>query len=289
MPAFVLRTFAVLILAGLASVLPARAADDYDACAGFIDSVPATITSQGVWCLRKDLSTAIASGSAITIATNNVTIDCNGFKLGGLAAGPVSLAWGIYASERRNVAVRGCNIRGFHYGILIFGGAGHLVEDNRIDRSLFTGIHLHGDNSRVLRNAVYNTGGALGYREARGIDASAEVAENAVSGLFADLDAGVLFGIGASGAGTSVRDNSVTGFTMDAVQGGQASYAYGIKLDAPGIRASGNHVDSGASAVPGTGLYTEDDIPGYCLHNTVGGFAEPIDADCAGSDNLFLP
>src|SRR5690606_14995164 len=86
MPAFALRTFAVLILAGLASVLPARAADDYDACAGFIDSVPATITSQGVWCLRKDLSTAIASGSAITIATNNVTIDCNGFKLGGLAA-----------------------------------------------------------------------------------------------------------------------------------------------------------------------------------------------------------
>ena len=41
----------------------------------------------------------LAGGAAITIATNNVTIDCNGFKLGGLSAGPSTFANGIQASE----------------------------------------------------------------------------------------------------------------------------------------------------------------------------------------------
>ena len=37
-------------------------AETYQTCAGFIDALPATITTQGVWCLRKDLGTAMASG-----------------------------------------------------------------------------------------------------------------------------------------------------------------------------------------------------------------------------------
>jgi hypothetical protein len=68
-------------------VPPAQAAESYDNCSGYIDSVPAVIATQGTWCLRKDLSTAQTSGNAIEIAANNVVIDCNDFKLGGLAAG----------------------------------------------------------------------------------------------------------------------------------------------------------------------------------------------------------
>ncbi|HEY0661599.1 MAG TPA: hypothetical protein VGD21_09825, partial [Lysobacter sp.] len=69
-----------ILLAGPVAPAPAQAAQSYDNCTGFIDSLPATITTQGTWCLRKDLSTAMSSGNAITIATNNVTIDCNDFK-----------------------------------------------------------------------------------------------------------------------------------------------------------------------------------------------------------------
>src|SRR5690606_9034000 len=86
------RLLAVLLLAGLLAIpSPARAAESYDSCAGYIDSLPATISQQGVWCLRKNLSTNISTGHAITIAANNVTIDCNDFKIGGLAAGNGSL------------------------------------------------------------------------------------------------------------------------------------------------------------------------------------------------------
>ena len=95
---------------------PLRAAESYDNCTGFIDSVPATIATQGVWRLRAHLGTAITTGAAINIAANNVTIDCNDFKLGGLAATDASAAMGISASGRQNATVRRCQLRGFFQG-----------------------------------------------------------------------------------------------------------------------------------------------------------------------------
>src|SRR4249920_3466180 len=80
----------------------AHAAQSYDNCTGFITSLPAVITTQGTWCLKQDLATTVTSGSAITINTNNVTIDCNDFKLGGLGAGLATLANGIYSLNRVN-------------------------------------------------------------------------------------------------------------------------------------------------------------------------------------------
>ena len=67
-----------------------------------------------MWCLRHDLSTSIVSGQAIDIQANNVAIDCNDFKIGGLAAGNGSMAVGIHALTRQNATVRHCNIRGFY-------------------------------------------------------------------------------------------------------------------------------------------------------------------------------
>src|SRR6187200_130915 len=128
------RLLALLLLLPAAPI--ALAAEGYDACTGFIDSLPATITTQGTWCLRKDLSTAIAAGTAITLATNNVTLDCNGFKLGGLSGGADSQATAVSALERLNIAVRHCSIRGFSVGVSLAGlsTGGHLVEDNRFDQ-----------------------------------------------------------------------------------------------------------------------------------------------------------
>src|SRR5690606_3094851 len=147
-----------VLLAGLSAVPGKANAETYATCTGFIDSLPATISTQGVWCLRKNLSTAITEGSAIVIATNNVTIDCNGFKVGGLAGGEYTLAMGIRATDRQNVTVRHCNVRGFYCGVQL-SGAGHLVEDSRFDNSSYAGIYVRGDNNLVRRNRVYDTGG----------------------------------------------------------------------------------------------------------------------------------
>lgn len=150
----------LLALPGLGWPFASHAAESYDNCTGFVDSLPAVISTQGTWCLRQDVATPIASGNAITVNTNNVTIDCNDFKIGGLAAGVSTNAYGIYSANRQNTTVRNCNIRGFRHGIRLDGsGAGHLVEDNRLDNNTFNGIFVRGDGSTVRRNIVGDTGG----------------------------------------------------------------------------------------------------------------------------------
>ena len=109
----------------------ARAAASVDSCTGYVPSLPATITTHGTWCLAKDLSTGITSGAAITVTTNNVTIDCGGYKIGGLPAGPGTGTTGIQALGRQNTTVRDCAVRGFLRGISLEGN-GQVVVGNRV-------------------------------------------------------------------------------------------------------------------------------------------------------------
>ena len=277
------------LLASLAWFSPAQAAQSYDNCTGFIDSLPATISTQGTWCLDKNLGTAITSGNAITIATNNVTIDCNDFKIGGLAAGDASNAKGIYAGSRQNATIRHCNVRGFYQGIHLDGGAGHLVEDNRLDNNLHIGIHVIGYNSLVQHNRVYDTGGRTGFANVYGIFADGDLIDNTVSGLFADDSSGELQGITAMSPGALVRDNRVSGFATTAGDGGAVSSSYGIWLAGDYQRASGNHVSGDPmTAASGTGIATVESSS-YCLDNTIGGFTTNIDVNCISDGNLTAP
>lgn len=162
------------LLAGLWATAPSDArAETYNTCKGFITSLPATISTQGTWCLSQDVTTAITSGSAIEITTNNVTIDCNNFKIGGLAAGDASRTLGIHSLDKLNITIRNCTIRGFYGGTWLQGGAstsgGHLVEDNRFDNNLQTGLEVQGDGSTVRGNFIYDTGGAVGQTSAHGL------------------------------------------------------------------------------------------------------------------------
>jgi parallel beta-helix repeat protein len=174
------------------------AAESYDNCTGFIDSLPAYISSQGTWCLRKDVGTSITSGAAILIETNNVTIDCNGFKIGGLAGGPGTMAIGIHPyAGLNNTTVRNCRVRGFWLGIATEGGGGHLIESNQFDGNTEVGISVYSPNSTVRHNMVMDTGGgtatangAQGIVVSGGVDALDNTVVGVVSNdLQADNDA----------------------------------------------------------------------------------------------------
>lgn len=221
MTRFVLNFLLLLVACTLAAPPAVHAAQSYDSCAGFITSLPATISTGGTWCLKQDLATAITSGKAITINSNNVTIDCNEFKLGGLAAGAGTQAYGIYASDRKNATVRNCNIRGFQSGIELIGSNsfGHTVEDNRLDGNTYIGMLVRGDSSVVRRNRVYNTGGSTVAFYAWGIytQGAVDVLDNTVSG------ATVLTGSNGSAVGIQtesassrvIAGNSVRGLAKD--------------------------------------------------------------------------
>jgi len=141
-----------------------------------ITSLPYTITTQGIYCLTSDLSTGMTSGSAITIATNNVVIDLNGHKLGGLAAGPGTYARGILAYQRKNITIRNGTVRGFVVGIALWDDSpfttsqGHLVEGIRADLNTYYGIYVEGQGNVIQNNQVVSTGGTqTGATDAYGI------------------------------------------------------------------------------------------------------------------------
>ena len=187
------RALAALVLAAC-SFMPATAsaAESFDSCKGYIDSLPATITTQGTWCLRQDLSTSINTGNAITVATNNVTIDCNDYKLGGLAAGLGTNAVGIGSMQRNNITVRNCNVRGFWIGINLAYNAGDtvpttgdVVENNRIDGSTRIGISVDADGATIRGNTVVDTGGNTGAENAIAIHThfGTDVIDNLIDGV----------------------------------------------------------------------------------------------------------
>ncbi len=198
----------LVLLAFVLGAAPARA--ETVNCTA-ITALPAVITVQGVYCFTGDLATAITSGIAIDIQTNNVVLDLNGFKLGGLAAGPGTTANGIHALNRQNITIKNGTIRGFLEGIVIIdtgASQGHVVEDIRADQNTHTGFDVHGSGNIVRNNQVVATGGSTAF----GVNASAT-------------------GIRVFGAGPRVLNNDVIttvkqgtgiarGIFLDSVTGG---------------------------------------------------------------------
>jgi len=274
----------LLFLALLATAAPARAAGSFEGCSGFIDSVPATINTQGVWCLRGDLSTAINSGAAITIAVNNVTLDCNRFKLGGLAAGPASNAIAVF-SESSNATVTNCNIRGFRIGVYFEGGGGHLIETNRFDNILSTAIALLGQGSTIRDNRIYDTGGSTLFPDgANAIIATGgiDIINNYILFVSAPGATTITSGISASFSGSgSIWNNRVSGVAHNGA-GGQS---YGIRV-ASSTRVVLRDNDVKGNAGPGSTGISCGNNQATALGNVVAGYASAI-VNCAQSGNYI--
>lgn len=226
---FNLLAISALVFSGASQM--AGAAESYDNCTGFIDSVPTTITTQGTWCLRHDLSTAITNGNAITVGTSNVTVDCNGFKIGGLAAGTSTTTRGVSATDRLNVTVRHCNIRGFSMGVELISfanGGNYTVERNRIESSRTIGIRVAGDGTVVRSNIVRDTGGSTIFAaEAHGIHTygAVDVLDNTVHGVNGDVGVYGIYTI--SNPSGSISGNRVRGITQTGVGEASGIYNYG--------------------------------------------------------------
>ncbi len=181
-----------------------------------IVSVPVTITVPGHYCLKRDLGTGMSSGQAIRIEANYVTIDLNGFKLGGLAAGPSTQATGIYAYGYGNITIRNGTVRGFRTNIAIVSTGdgssttGHIVENIRSENARSVGMDVGGWRVLVRDNFIVNTlnpaeNTVIGLRiaDSRG----SVVSGNVVTGVLAETGA---IGIYLSGAnGVLVEGNRV--------------------------------------------------------------------------------
>lgn len=273
----------LLLFAGLA-LFPVRseAAQSLDACVGYIDSVPATITTQGVWCLRQDLNTANTYGAAISIAANNVTIDCNGFKLGGLAGGFGTQATGIDAYNQSNSTVRHCNVRGFRFGVFLYTSdltslGGHVVEDNRFDNNRSRALVIRGTGSVVRRNQVIDTGGST-YEagSATGIETQGaiDILDNTISGVvpFADNGTGSATGIYASSnPDGNISGNRVRGLVHIGAAGGTAGIltAGGTHMSLRGNDVVGDDHGTGLTCSNGGSRAKDNIVNGFTFGNSI--------------------
>ncbi|HEY0661018.1 MAG TPA: hypothetical protein VGD21_06845 [Lysobacter sp.] len=257
----------LLVLLGVAwFAAPAKAAESYDNCTGFIESLPATISTQGTWCLRKHLYTSMTSGAAITVATDNVTIDCNNFRVSGLGAGAVTYASGIANNrdqwdstlQRNNTIVRRCRIQGFAYGANLYG-AGVLVENNRFDHNQ-GGINVIGTGSSSacwIRGNFVNDGseGIRGYR--------CNVQDNTVSNITGNSDYYQTPVIGIYVADGIVQGNRINGLLNTNLADG---WTVGIKMASGGIvrrNTLTNAISVRGQGIRGGTICRENDIQGY--------------------------
>ena len=255
-------------LLGMGYALPAAA--ETTECTN-ITSIPTTITTQGVYCLKQHVSGSLASGAAITVNTNNVTIDCNEFKVGNLAAGLGTSAVGISASGRNNVTVRNCGIRGFRTGVGLTDGL-YQVLSNRFDHNTQTAVLVSGDGSVVRGNNVIDTGGStvMGVNEFHGVltEGDVDVADNLISGVVATIGGTrTVYGIRGSDMDSSfIRSNRVNNLAPSGLLGNRRGIF---------ILSGTNNSVVGNTLVMGTGLLATDTAIrcGSSLAGVIGGVA----------------
>lgn len=133
--------FLALVGAALLMAAPVLAAGDFYVIAGGgppvgtkITSLPAdglTISNPGFYFLTGNL-TYSGTGKAITVSSDNVTIDLMGFRLSGPGSG--SSTYAIYMFGYNNVEVRNGSLDGWVWGLYDWGsGSGHRAFNLRAE------------------------------------------------------------------------------------------------------------------------------------------------------------
>lgn len=253
-----------LLSAASATAGVADSGGEGGSCTAFIDALP-TITAPGRYCLHRDLTAAITSGSAISIAADDVTLDCGDFRIGGAPAAWSSATTGVHAdSNRRGAIVRGCQVRGFGRGIVLLG-ANSLVERNRVESSVIRGIDMGSGSGAIVRhNIVLNTGGGS---SAVGINANASamayVTDNEVIGVHPADTSLSRSAIGISVMSGVVRGNQVSGL----LAGRPEDNLIGIRIGARGLVSGNAVIQTGATL--GKGIDGGSSAQTVCRDNDV--------------------
>lgn len=140
-----------------------------------ISTAPVIITNPGSYYLTTNLT--VATGTAITIATNEVTLDLNGFTIA--SAAPSAGGYGIHLENgARNVMICNGYVRGtatndaqgnfggggFSYGIAYSGAqpANVLVWRVSVSRCVSFGINLGTDTPTRVEDCQVQTAGGIG-------------------------------------------------------------------------------------------------------------------------------
>ena len=231
-----------------------------------ISSAPFTITSPGSYYLTTNLT--VSGGDAITIATDGVMLDLNGFRITSTATVVTGTGIAINAGMR-DLAIRNGFVQGgvTNNGSGLFSGSGFengilgnpyntRVSGVSVSGCLYEGIYLYGGNGTVVESCTARTVGDTG------IQASIVTASEAT-----DCGAYAIYGLAvsdcqgqANGSGTGLygfrtaqncygsSSGSGTGLFSNQAQNCQGNSSSGIGLSATQAQ------NCQGQSVSGTGL-----------------------------------
>lgn len=179
-----------------------------------IDYVPITILEPGSYCLVKSLDVNAASGAAISIESDDVSIDLAGNTLRN-SYGADTRAAGVSARDRFNVTVSGGTLVGFDQGVLLVAtgdrcsrlGKWYRVDRMNIQDSRTYGIRMSGCNLVAHSNWVARVG-TFGEGNPKGISMDGtqiSIVDNDVQGVLGNWY--VSYGIHV-GSGTGVVEGN---------------------------------------------------------------------------------
>lgn len=234
-----------------------------------ISLAPFTITNSGSYYLTGNLR--VTTGSAITIATNNVTIDLNGFTISSVA-NPASGAGILLNSRVRNISIFNGFIQGgvtnnnlgAYSGIGFTSGidqTGILPANVRVSQVSVQGCLSHGikfvaGNSTLVESCTVLTVGGIGINASvvrgcvvsdcggDGIQANQVSdcrSDAAGTGIFADT---VLNSYGSSSTSFSGIAGAVVQNSRGSSQSGTGLQAYEVAMNSQGVSTSGTGLNA---------------------------------------------
>ena len=265
-----------------------------------ISSAPFTISQPGSYYLTTNLT--VGDGDAITIATNGVTLDLNGFTI----SSTFSNAQGtgiLLRSDLQNITIANGFVQGgvtnngsgvfsgsgFAYGVYYSGNASVNVLVSRLSVSgcLHHGIDAAGFNSQVVESCTVRTGG---YGIVAGIIKNCSATDCGDTAIYG-VQVSDCRGESTSGPGISATSaQNCYGFCQIDSSGVYADTALNCYGEA-GSNGTGVFAERaalncyGQSGNGGTGIHTEgtaENCYGYCQNNGYGVYAGRTAQNCYG-------
>ena len=251
-----------------------------------ISSAPLTITNTGSYYLTTNLT--VGSGTAITIATNGVTLDLNGFTITSTAAS--ATGYGILLnSGLKDIAIMNGHVRGgvTNNGSAVYSGSGFsfgisgatpvnvLVKNVSVSGCLTYGICLGSDSGYpvVVESCTVRTVGSYGIQ-----------ASTIKSSVATDCGYNAVYGDQVSDCrGESTGNNSGYGIYAYTAQN---CYGY-CAGSGSGVNATTAQNCYGRCAGSGNGITasTAQNCYGYCLGSGYGIQAIYVASGCFGFSN----
>ena len=272
---------------GLALALALVSAPSFARAACTEVTAPATISAPGTYCLANDYTTSASTGPSLTIASNDVTLDCQQHTLKNTSTFNNGSASGIYLTNRNNVTIRNCRIvGGYTIGIQVtqnntVPNKNYYIniENNYVAGPYLYGILAYGSAIELTGNRVYDIGGQLN-TYAMGIRLGGYpsgfrfhiLKDNVVAGTNSPYNNA--YGIYSDNSSASILvHNAVSGFTAT----NTAFRGYGIRLAGTENRISDNHILGGGAT--GYGIFTSADGQNACYDNYVRAATRTVGCD----------